>query len=405
MSKVKSYAEVSDTIMKEMRRQRVVTKAEQILQEAKNIADVNLPTAALEGQEPAKEQRMKKAGDYAKIAAELSKKYSLPLYSGRTGQLSAMNMQNDKYLRRMYVTGGGYNAVPLSQVLFSVRELGDHATLLLAAEPINMYVSTAPAKDPMSAMATDLSDQIMMIARVVDAQKDAPPTGVGVAFSTRTIGLGGPAEKKNQSFSVEEQVTNDLRALAAWDTTKNKADEFMALATKDGWDKAATQFNKLYGKQAKTEPNDPNVFKVDHQAGLQKIDSAEMEVLAAEVSNSPAAQMILNQAKDEGQFIERLYSLIPAKGDAPAQMPQIVEFKPNQSFYILKNLTIQRLTQEDYQKMKGMIVRREEYTQAENLAAVHFNPDNVLKRMNFRFAHPTDESAAGGTKQKSEDAS
>jgi len=283
--------------------------------------------------------------------------------------------------------------------------LGDRATILLSAPPAAMYVSIGPLKDPMSAMTSDLTDQIMMLARVVDVQKSAPPTGVEVAFSTRTLGLGAPPDKKSQSFSVEEQVVNDVKALAAWDATKSKAEEFMALATKDGWDKAVAQFNTLYGKQAKAEPNDPNVFKVDHQAGLQRVSNAELQVVAAQVSNSPASQIIVSQAQNEGQFVDRLYALIPAKADAPPQMPVVVEFKPNQSYYVLKTLTMQRLTQEEYQKMKGMIARREEYGQMENLAAVHFNPGNILKRMNFRFARSADQSAESETKQKSQGAS
>ena len=164
----------------------------------------------------------------------------------------------------------------------------------------------------------------------------------------------------------------------------------MALATKDGWDKAVAQFNKLYGKQAKADPNDPNVFRVDNQVGLQRLSKADQQVLAAQVSNSPASQIVLNQATNEGLFVDRLCSLIPAKSDAPAQMPVLVEFKPNQSYYVLKSLTLQRLTQEEFQKMKGMIVRREEYSQVESLMAVHFNPENIVKRMNFRFAEPAD---------------
>jgi hypothetical protein len=100
----------------------------------------------------------------------------------------------------------------------------------------------------------------MLIARVVAVEKNAPPTDVGVAYSTRTPTFGETPEPKSQSFSVEEQVVNDVKALAAWNTAKSKADEFMALATKDGWDKAVAQFNKLYGAQAKADPNDRASF-------------------------------------------------------------------------------------------------------------------------------------------------
>jgi hypothetical protein len=403
-TQVKSYAEVADTIRNQLRRQRVLTKAEQILREAKSVADANLPTAAA-GKEPTAEQRREKAGDYEKIAAKLGETYKIPLYSGRTGLLSATNVQGDKYLQRMFMTTYGYTPVPLTRILFSTKELGAHATILLSMPAAQMYVTLDPMRDPMSATAVDMTGQIMMIARVVAVEQSAPPESVKVAYSTKTLGLGAQPDPKSERFSVEEQVVNDVRALAAWDTTKSKAEEFMALATKDGWDKAVSQFNKLYGEQAKADPNDPNVFRVDNQVGLQRLSKADQQVLAAQISNHPASQVVLDQATDEGMFVDRLRALIPDKSDAPAQMPLLVEFKPNQSYYVLKSLTLQRLTQEEFQKMKGMLVRREEYTQVESLMAVHFNPENIVKRMNFRFAESEDQTATGETKQQSKETS
>jgi hypothetical protein len=327
---------------------------------------------------------MTKAGDYEKIAAKLGETNKIPLHSGRTGLLSALSVQSDKYLRRLYLTTYGYTPVPLTQVLFSTKELGEHATILLSTPPATMYVTFGPARDPMSATAMDLTGQIMLIARVVAVEKNAPPTDVGVACPGHPPAV---PDAKSQSFSVEEQVVNDVKALAAWDATKSKAEEFMALATKDGWDKAVAQFNKLYGKQAKADPNDPNVFRVDNQVGLQRLSKADLEVLTAQVSNSPASQIVLNQAANEGMFVDRLRALIPAKSDAPAQMPMLVDFKPNQA-YSSSKVGLQRLTQEEFQKMKGMLVRRE-YSQVGSLMAVHFTPKH-------RQAHELPVRRAGG---------
>ena len=143
--------------------------------------------------------------------------------------------------------------------------MGDGATILLSMPQTEMYASVGPVQDPMVAAAADLTDQVMMIARVVAVEKNAPPTALDMTFSTKTLDLGDAPTKDKEVFSVKEQVMKDFRALAAWDTTRAKAEEFMALATKDGWDQAVAQFNKLYGQQAKAEPNDPNVFKLDHR--------------------------------------------------------------------------------------------------------------------------------------------
>ncbi len=82
-----------------------------------------------------------------------------------------------------------------------------------------------------------------------------------------------------------------------------------------------------------------------------------------------------------------------------------MEFKPGRSYYVIKSLELQPLYQEQFQKMKGMVIGREEYGQTQSLAAVHLNPENILKRMNFRWAKPAEDSAQDETKKESKDAS
>jgi hypothetical protein len=403
VSRTKSYAEVADTVMRELRRQRIITKAEQILEEAKRLADANLAPTGSENQQLTLEQRREKARDYTKIAQDLGQEYNLTLYTGRTGLLNGLILQSDKYLSRMFLTGYAYTPVRLSQVLFSVKELGDDATVLLSLPQAEMYASIGPARDPLVMRAPTVANQIMMIARVVEARQAAAPESLDVSFSTRTLALGDPSEQKekDKTFSVKDEVIKDLRKVAAWDTTRSRAQEFLALATKDGWDKAVNQFNQLYGAQAKDDPNDPNVFRQDQIMGQQRLSEEGFQTLVAQASNNPAADMILDEAQAEGQFANRLYTLAAAHDDATPVPPQVLEFKPNQSFYVLKSLSVEHLTREDFQRMKAMVVRQEEHNQIQNMAVVHLNPENILKRMNFQFVKAANELVAqNGQKQE-----
>ncbi len=400
----KSYAEVADSIMDQLRRQRITARAELILQDARNLADADLQPTGPEGEKLTIEQRRQRAGDYEKIARDLSDKQGIPIYYDQTGLLSTMDLQADTYLRRMFLTGYGYSPVPLIQVLFSVEEFGEDATILLSVAQAEMYASIGPARDPMVAAAPELSDQIMLLARVVDAQADAVPDSVDVTYSTRTLSLG-ETEQEDKTFSLREQVVEDVRKLAAWETTGTRAEEFMALATSDGWDKAIAQFNQLYGEQAKPDPNDPNVFELDRLPSLQRISNAELQVLATQVANSPGAERFLNEARVESRLADRLYALASTEDDAAPKLPAILEFKPNQSYYVLKNLSVERLDREQFQRMKGMLLRQEDYSQAQSLAVVHLNPENILKRMNFRPARQADEPAEAETGPPAEDAS
>jgi hypothetical protein len=406
VQQVTSYAEVAETIMEQLRKQRISTKAEQILEDVRTTADAKLAEITAEGKEPSVEQLKKDAGDYSKITQEISAKHGIPMFNGQTGWLNAVDMQMDKHLGRLVISGQGANPLRLSQILFSVKDLGENAAILMFAQTPKMYTTIGSASDPMVAMGSDLSGQIMLVARIIGASKAAEPENLDLVFSTRTIDIGDTAAKKNDVYSVREKVMEDVQKLAAWDTAKSKAEEFVALAQKEGWDPAVAKFNELYGKQAKKDPNDPNVFKLDRLNDLQRISNAQLQVVATQTIGNPAATTIANETQVEKQLVDRFYSLVPVNADSAPNMPQILEFKPSQSFYALKSVSVRWLNQQQYASMKGMLLQQEDYMQTQNLAVVHFNPANILKRMNYRPAQPAAEPAkeADTANQKSKDA-
>ena len=312
VAKVKSYAEVADTIMNQLRRQRVTTKAEQILQEARNLADANLPgrlqRPGADGR-AAHEEGRRLRQDRRRISAR-----STTSRSTAAGPASSApsTCRATRYLRRMFLAASGNNAIPLTQILFSVKELDDHATILLSMPPAAMYVTIGPVQDPMSATALgpDRSGHDDCPRRRRPEERAAGERGR--RFQHQDARSGQPSRRQEPEFL--RRRAGRQRRQEPWPPgtpPRAKPRNSWPWRRKDGWDKAVAEFNKLYGKQAKADPNDPNVFRVDNQAGLQRISSADLQVLAAQVSNSPASQIVMNQAQNEGQFVDRLYSLIP----------------------------------------------------------------------------------------------
>ena len=407
VQKVTSYAEVAETIMEQLRKQRIITKAEQMLEQVRTAADANLAvvTPEEEAKKPEAQKPAGKPGDYNQIAEKIAKDYAIPVFSGQTGWLSAVDMQMDKYLGRLIVANQGASALRLSQILFSVKELGEDAAILMFAQTARTHATIGPASDPMVTMSPDLSGQIMLVARISGVSKASEPENYSVTFSTRTLNLGDTSAKKKDEHSVREKVTQDVQKLAAWDAAKGKAQEFVALAQKEGWDPAIAKFNDLYGGQAKEDPNDPNVFKLDRLNDLQRISNVQLQVVATQTIGNPAAATIASETRVEKQLVDRFYSLVPDNADTAPNLPQVIEFKPSQSFYAVKNITVRWLNQQQYESMKGMLLQQEDFMQTQNLAAVHFNPANILKRMNFRLARP-EESAqkADAAEKKSKDA-
>jgi hypothetical protein len=406
------YAEVAEAIRDQLKRRKITTKAEQILADAKNLADAELETlwtdtgSPGESGEPNVADLEQYAGSYDKIAEEVGARHGLTLHSGQTGFLNAVDIQSDDVLGRLSPAGSETAPVWLYQLALSVPALEEDAALLMFGARARLYRTIGPLQNPMLSMGVDVAGQIMAIVRVTRAEKAGPPEGPDVTFSTRTLLLDDAeeADANDSTFSVAEKVAEDVQKLAAWETTGQRANEFVALAKKDGWETAVAEFNKLYGEQAKTEPNDPNLFKLDQLNRLQRIGSDQLQVLAAQTAGNPAGELILSEARVQRRFVEKLYTLVPADVNAVPPMPLVMPFKPNQSFYCLKNLSIDRLDQQQYQMTKGPLLQRVTASETESLAAVYFNPANILKRARFRAARETQPAEEEQPEQSAEDA-
>ena len=404
MRKPKSYAAVVDTIVERLTRQKILTKAEQILLDARNQADEDLEGLGAGETKPTLAELQEKAGNYEQIATSLSSRRGVTLYYSRTGLLSADDVQADEYLGRLFLTGYGNNPTRLNQLLFSVEELGDSAVSLMFVPEAEMYQSIGPLRNPTVERMPDLSGQIMAIVRIVAVEPASAPESLDVEYSTKTLTLGKPAtDDADQVHSVRKLVIEDVRTLAAWDATKTKAQELIELATKESWETAVNQFNDLYGEQAKADPNDPNVFELENMAGLQKLPSEQLDFITMQASNSPGAARFLLQLTTEQRFVSRLYSLIPAQSDSLVQVPMVMEFKPDQSYYCLKSLSVDRLDQGRFQSLKPTLLLRTEHVNTQSLAAVHFNPANILERTKFEAIQEsepeTDEQTDGSEKE------
>ena len=411
----KSYAEVIDDITQQLLKNKINAEANRILQEAKTITDPALDDI---GTEPAKfttEKLKEMAGDYETTAEQLGKKYNLKIYAGKTGQLNPEDMQRNEYLARLYLEGYGKNPISLSQIVFAVDDLtASELGPFDVARPV-MYQSIGPLKDLLGspwAGLMDTSGQIMALVRVIKTAKAAEPQSIDQTFSTKSLTFETDAKDDAEDvYSVREKVTEDLKKLAAMETAKNKAEEFISLVAKDGWDSTIDKFNELYGKENTSDPNDPDAsenvtepFKLQNLVGMRRISKATIQTLAAHSAGNPAAPLFLNGRKKQQRFIEKLYSLVPQDSNSVDTVPLLMEFKPDMSFYCIKNLSVQRISLQEYEKIKAMQLQREDYIQSESMVAVHFNPENVLKRMNFKPAK-TEESEDANTPEESEAAS
>ncbi|MDD5326740.1 MAG: hypothetical protein PHY02_02875 [Phycisphaerae bacterium] len=370
--RIKSYGEVADAISKGLLQNKINSKADNILKEAETLTEAKLLAADIETSKISAEQFRQLAGDYAAAAKQLSEKYKIKVYTGQTGMFNGTDILSDNYLGSLFLKGYGYNPVVLTRIVFAIDELAKSELGPFDTTKPRLYENIGPASDTLG--------RIMAVVRITKAQKASAPESINqiIGFPSLNLGEKQPDEK---THSIRELVAKDLKKLEVMDTTKNKADEFIALAEKDGWENAVNKFNKLY----KQSENDANAFKLQNLTNLQRTSSMIMEAIVLQNTGNPAGRLFVNQAEKESQLINQLYSLVPQDSNTIDTLPLVTEFKPDMSYYCIKNITVKRLDQEQYDKIKSIYDYQEDFIQSQSLAPVHLNPENIVKRMNFRL--------------------
>ena len=393
--RIKSYGEVASVVLKNLQQNKVDAEAEKILQEARALTEAGLQAADMDLAKITSEQFKQMAGDYASAAKQLSEKYKIKIYTGRTGSLSASDMLSDKYLGVLFLRGSGYNPLTLTRAVFAIDELADSELGPFDIPKPRLYENIGPAKD--------LLNRIMVVVRATEVEKASEPNSVNLTFSKVALKFDEDQNQPGENvYSTRKLVAEDLKKLSATDATKNKAEEFIKLAAKNGWENEVEKFNKLYGQPDTQTGKDANAFELQNFTNLQRASKATLEAMVVQNAGNPMRRSLINKTKKEDQLICQLYSLVPPDSNTIDSMPLVTEFKPELSFYCLKSLSVKRLDQDLYERIKALQDYKEDFIQYQSLAAVHFNPKNILKRMNFKQVKEGKESADINTPSESE---
>jgi hypothetical protein len=386
---------VAGIILKSLLQNKISSEAEKILQEARTLTEAGLQATDMELAKISSEQFRQMAGDYVAAAKQLSEKYKIKVYTGRTELLSVSDILSDKYLGVLFLKGYGYNPLVLTRAVFAIDDLAASELSPFDVPKPKLYENIGPAKD--------ILERIMVVVRVTEAEKTSEPESVNQTFAKGSLKFDEDQEQPGENvYSIREIVAEDLKKLSAMDTTKNKAEEFINLAVKDGWESTVDKFNKLYGQPDKQSGEDANVFELQNLTNLQRASSMELETVALQSAGNPARRLLVNKAEKENRLIGQLYSLIPQDSNTIDTLPLVMEFKPDMSYYCLKNISVKRLEQEQYDKIKAVQDYKEDFIQSQSLAPVHFNPENILKRMNFRPVKEDKEPADINTPSESQ---
>ncbi len=402
VEQTKGYAEMADIISDQLQQNKITSKAREILDGAVAITEAALQSSDADRTSLTQDQLKQMVGDYNTAATQLAGKYNIRVYTGQTDLLSAADMRQDEYLGKLYLINDRYATVGLTRVLFAVDQLQASELSPFDVPNPKLYENIGPF--------IDMDSQLMLLVRLTAAANATVPENINQTLGKNALVLEEGPQQFEKSRSIKEKVAQDLKKLLAMDVTKKKATEFVDLASRDGWEKAVEKFNKLYGKQDK-DISEPDIsgtitapqksFALQNLSNLRRTSALTLEGLVTQSSRNPSIQPFINEVKKESHLIDRLYSLIPPDSNT-ASVPVVLESKPDTSYYCIKNISVKRLDLEQYEKIKAIRTYRENFIQSQNMAPVHFAPENILKRMNFKLLRQNEDAAGPNTPPRAE---
>lgn len=102
--------------------------------------------------------------------------------------------------------------------------------------------------------------------------------------------------------------------------------------------------------------------------------------------NNAVSRLIMLAVELETMFLEQLCSLVPAEVSSISEPNEPIEFKSATSYFCIKDLRINRVWKEGFESTKPLEARKLDKVQAQSLSIVHFDPNNIERRMGFRWA-------------------
>jgi hypothetical protein len=370
--KTRSFAEAEAEIRRTLEAERASTKANILFNEIKDKTESGFET--LNFDEASVAELQKAAGDFAAVGDELSKKYNIPIISATTGWLDAAVFGQDKILANMGVRRG-QNFLRLTDLAFAAAE-DKPQRQRIGIPSVRVWENLGPLSGGYYSEEDSKFYRLMALVRVVGITEAAVPDDVNTTFDTRGIVLGEQVTENDTSFSLAEQVKDDIRLLAAMDAAKARANELAGLIDGQDWDEAITDYNSTYDA-------DSQQVKLDGVQQQLRISQAEIALAKQLMLQSPASAQYLLQRIVSSMLTDRLYALLPEGAETTGAIKTVLAFEPQTACYVVKEVVRQPATIADYLDNKAQTALQLSLSESAGLALVHLGPENILERMAY----------------------
>ena len=378
ITRKRSYAEASELIKRALKRENTQRRCDMIINEA--IDRIDLSLADIDVESSSDQELAAVVGDYGTVAKKLKEKYNVEVYSGKTGLLSAEDIISDRYLGRILLKGQTQMPIPLSKVVFAV----DGTTKLTQFEipTPRMWENIGPVRDSVGS--------IVGIVRVTKVEKAIEPSTFELSYSIEMVNLD-QTDAPQEQYSIRQAVAEDVKIQKAMDSAKARAQELVKSIAEKGWATAISQYNQNYTI---------GLVRLENVSQLRKISQREILVGKMLSKDNPAQVIGLKNVLIKKEQFNKLSSLIPAGETEAKNIMQIVKFEPDWCYYVVKDVSRTPVTQADYLAIKDQAAYQMDSAASESLGVIHYLPENIIKRTNFRsaknFKEDTEEEKEDG---------
>jgi hypothetical protein len=427
----RSYAEVADIIRDSLLNGKAGTKTINILNDVVEQAQagfesLNFETATVQ-------QFKEKMTDYAAPAEKIAQQDNIKIYTGKTAPLTAEEMQRDRYFGSLMMQTQSKTPTSLTRLAFAAEQLGSEASKLGPFDPPKpkMYVSFGPLMDSMGT--------IIAMVRVIEAGNSAVLSDINFSYEKNLPAVFEDKQQKEKIFVLKDNVKQDCRKLKAFEIARQKANEFAELAKNKGWDAAIEKLNSPYSarpadallgqqkkssaksdissgqekksstkakkkkaevaagepksaeaaaggpKSAKAGGKDLKTFEIQTWNQKNRVSQMDVEIAKIWAAQLPGVEYLINSRIIQAKLMDKFYSLLQQSNKIRLEnVPAVIEFQPLLSCYVIKSLSRNPVTTDEYEKLRQQIAYKENFILAQSMTLEHFMPDNILKRLNLK---------------------
>ncbi|RKY12648.1 MAG: hypothetical protein DRP52_04460 [Planctomycetota bacterium] len=384
------FAEVEADIRRALEAEKSLTQANILFNEIKDKTESGFET--LNFDDAAADELQKTAGDFMTTGDELSKKYHIPIAVGKTGWLDAAAFAGDKILAGMGVRRG-QNMLRLSDLAFAAAAEKSQRQRI-GIPSVRVWENIGPLSGGYYSEEDRKFYRLMALVRVVGIQEAAVANDVNTTFDTQGIVLGEQATEYETTFSLADQVKDDIRLLAAMEKAKARADELAASVSEHRWDDAIAAHNSKYAKAeesseeedapAEEEATASQHIEIESVTQQLRISQAEIERAKRIMLENPAGAQYLRPRIISSMLTDRFYALLPEGAETTGEIQTVLPFEAERSCYIVKEVVRQPATIADYLDNKAQTALQLNAVESAGLALIHFGPENILKRMAYQ---------------------